>query len=189
MEQFLRSFNLLKNDEIETALEAARYRKISKGELLIQEGQVCKHVWFVQSGFFRSFYTNNTGEEITYCFSFANSFATAYSSFLTQNESAENIAAITDAEVYSIPRETILQLEQSSVNWLRVSKFMAEQEYMKMEQRVFLLLKESAENRYKDLLQNQPGYLQKIPLHHLASYLGITQRHLSRIRKTYATSF
>ncbi|MFY7839650.1 MAG: Crp/Fnr family transcriptional regulator [Lacibacter sp.] len=183
MEQYLRSFNLFSNDEIEKALQAASYRKIGKCGFLIREEQVCKHVWFVQSGLFRSFYTNTTGEVITYCFAFANTFITAYSSFLTQEKSVENIHALSDAEVYAIPRETILQLEQSSTNWLRFSKLIAEQEYMKMEQRVFLLQKENAENRYKDLLEKHPDYLQQIPLQHLASYLGITQRHLSRIRR------
>jgi hypothetical protein len=60
---------------------------------------------------------------------------------------------------------------------------MAEQEYIKMEKRIFILQKESAEKRYEDLLNNQPLYLQLIPLSYLSSYLGITQRHLSRVRK------
>ena len=77
----------------------------------------------------------------------------------------------------------ILKLEQSSTNWLKFFKLIAEQEYIKMEKRVFLLQKESAEKKYKDLLLNQPEYLQSIPLNFLSSYLGITQRHLSRIRK------
>jgi CRP-like cAMP-binding protein len=53
-----------------------------------------------------------------------------------------------------------------------------------MEKRIFLLQKESAEKRYEDLLTNQPTYLPLIPLNYLSSYLGITQRHLSRIRKS-----
>ena len=61
---------------------------------------------------------------------------------------------------------------------------MAEQEYINLEKRIFVLQRESAENRYKSLLQTHPHYLNSIPLSYIASYLGITQRHLSRIRKT-----
>ena len=88
---------------------------------------------------------------------------------------------MTNADIVSIPRQEVLRLERASNNWLRLTKTLAEQEYLKKEQRVFLL-KESAEQRYKDLLHHHPEYLRQIPLQHLASYLGITQRHLSRIR-------
>ncbi len=82
----------------------------------------------------------------------------------------------------TISRDEILKLEDSSSNWLKFFKFIAEQEYIKMEKRIFMLQKESAEKRYRNLLTNDPKYLQLIPLSYLSSYLGITQRHLSRIR-------
>jgi len=184
MEQYLKSFNVLSDQEIADVLKVGSHKKIKKNDFLIKEGQVCKEVAFVKSGFFRTFYYNPDGEEITYCFTFANTFTTAYSSFITQEKTVENIHAMLDAEIFTIPRVEILKLEQSSVNWLRFTKMIAEQEYLKMEQRVFLLLKENAEHKYNNLLTTHPDYLQHIPLNHLASYLGITQRHLSRIRKS-----
>jgi CRP-like cAMP-binding protein len=183
MKDYLKSFNILTEEEIELALQVGRTRIIRKNDFFIREGQVCKEVAFVKSGFFRSFYHNGDVEEITYCFNFSDSFITAYSSFISQEKSVENICAMADSEILCIARDELLRLEQSSVNWLRLGKLMAEQEYMKMERRVFLLLKENAENKYKDLLHHHPEYLQQIPLNYLASYLGITQRHLSRIRK------
>ncbi|MNL38520.1 hypothetical protein D3C87_1607400 [compost metagenome] len=59
----------------------------------------------------------------------------------------------------------------------------AEQQYLELENRLFLFQKEKAKERYIDLLKNQPLYVQQIPLQYLASYLGITPRHLSRLRK------
>ena len=136
------------------------------------------------SGLFRSFYYSSSEEEVTYCFTFSNSFVSAYSSFLSQTKTAENIQALTDIELLTISRDDIFKLERSSTNWLRFFKFIAEQEYIKMEKRIFILQKESAEKRYQDLIRNQPEYLQVIPLNYLSSYLGITQRYLSRIRKS-----
>jgi CRP-like cAMP-binding protein len=184
MKNYLHSFDLLSDEEIDLVLRVGIEKKLGKNDFLIREGQVCKEVAFVQSGFFRSFYYNASGEETTYCFSFSGAFITAYSSLLTQEKTIENIYAMTDAVVFSIPRKEIIKLEQQSSNWLRLIKQLAEQEYLKMEQRVFLL-KESAEFRYNDLLLHHPEYLQQIPLHQLASFLGITQRHLSRIRSLY----
>ncbi len=63
-------------------------------------------------------------------------------------------------------------------------KILTEYEYIELERRIFMLQKETAENKYLDLIKNQPLLVKEIPLNYLASYLGITQRHLSRIRKT-----
>ncbi len=92
----------------------------------------------------------------------------------------ENIRALTDIELFTISRDEILKLEESSTNWPRFFKFIAEQEYIKMKKIIFTLLPESAEKRFVDLLTNS----QLIPLNYLGSYLGITPRHLSRIRKS-----
>jgi CRP-like cAMP-binding protein len=183
MRNYLKSFNILSNDEIDLFETKVTYKKLEKGDFFIQEGKTCNEIAFVISGLFRSFYYSSSEEEVTYCFTFSNSFVSAYSSFLSQTKTVENIQALTDIEVLTISRDEILKLENSSINWLKFFKFIAEQEYIKMEKRIFILQKESAEKRYQDLLTNDPEYLQLIPLNYLSSYLGITQRHLSRIRK------
>jgi CRP-like cAMP-binding protein len=183
MRNYLKSFNILSDDEIDLFESKLIHKMLKKDDYFIKEGRTSKEVAFVVSGLFRSFYYSSSEEEVTYCFAFSNSFVSAYSSFLTQTKTIENIQALTSIELLTISRNEILKLENSSKNWLRFSKLIAEQEYIKMEKRIFILQKESAEKRYEDLLTNQPRYLQLIPLSYLSSYLGITQRHLSRIRK------
>jgi len=183
MRNYLEAFNILTKAEIDLFEKKVTHKKIKKGEFFIKEGKISKEVGFVVSGLFRSFYYSSSQEEVTYCFTFSNSFVSAYSSFLSQEKTAENIQALTDIELLTISKEESLNLEQSSTNWLKLFNLIAEQEYIKMEKRIFLLQKETAEQRYRDLLNNQPEFLQLIPLNFLSSYLGITQRHLSRIRK------
>ena len=183
MRNYLQSFNILSNDEIDLFESKVTRKTLKKGDYFIKEGRISKEVAFVVSGLFRSFYYSSSEEEVTYCFTFSNSFVSAYSSFLSQTKTVENIQALTDIDLLTISREEILMLEQSSTNWLRFFKLIAEQEYIKMEKRIFLLQKETAEKKYRDLLENQPELLQLIPLNFLSSYLGITQRHLSRIRR------
>jgi CRP-like cAMP-binding protein len=149
---YLKSFNILSNDEIDLFESKVTYKKFEKGHFFIKEGKTCKEVAFVISGLFRSFY-----------------YVSAYSSFLSQTKTVENIQALTDIELLTISRDEILKLESSSTNWLKFFKFIAEQEYIKMEKRIFILQKESAEKRYQDLLTNDPQYLQLIPLNYLSS--------------------
>ncbi len=184
MRNYLERFNILTDEEIESLEKKVTYKKIKKGDFFIKEGQVSAEVSFVISGLLRSFYYSSLDEEVTYCFTFSNTFVSAYSSYLSQEKTAENIQALSDVELLTISRHEVLKLEESSRNWLKLFKIITEQEYIKMEKRIFLLQKESAEKRYQDLLLNWPELLQLVPLNYISSYLGITQRHLSRIRKS-----
>lgn len=108
---------------------------------------------------------------------------TAYSSYINNTKTPENIQAIADAKVLLFSKKDLESLYQSNPKWLLFGKIIAEQQYIEMEKRIFTLQKEKAEVRYLRLLKENPEYLQKIPLQHIASYLGVTQRHLSRIRR------
>lgn len=183
LKSFLLSFTILEEGDINELLASASFRKLSKADYFIREGEICREVAFVISGIFRSYYSSATNDEITYCILFPHILITAYSSYMTGNPSAESIQAISAAELIVIPREKIASLSAENPRWVRFEKMIAEQQYIELERRIFQFQKEKAAERYKDLLSNYPDYIRHIPLQYLASYLGITQRHLSRIRK------
>lgn len=180
---FFRSFELFSEHEIEEFVKLFEIRKVSKNEYFIHEGEKCREVAFIRSGIFRSFYLSDDGKDMTYCFRFPNTMMAAYSSFISGCLSKENMQAITDAELLILKKEKMDSLIQDDLNWTKFLKIIAEQEYLELENRFFQLQRDSASQRYEALLKNYPDYIQKIPLQYLASYLGITQRHLSRIRK------
>jgi CRP-like cAMP-binding protein len=180
---FLKSFNILTDIEIDDFVQLLTYKIFKKAEFFIKEGETCKQVAFVLTGSLRSYYTSDKDEEITYCITFPNSLMTAYSSFLTAQPTVENIQAITKTELLIIPKEKFEKLVQQNPNWVYFLKTIAEQQYIELEKRIFQLQKSDATKRYTDLMKNHPEYVQQIPLQYLASYLGISQRHLSRIRK------
>jgi len=182
---FLKSFNILTDVEIEDFIQLANYKLFKKSAYFIKEGESCKQVAFVVSGILRSFYISDKGEEITYCITFPNSLMTAYSSFLTAKPTIENIQAVTVTELLIVQKDRLENLVQQNPNWIYFLKTIAEQQYIELEKRIFQLQKTDAAKRYVDLMKNQPEYIQKIPLQYLASYLGITQRHLSRIRREF----
>lgn len=183
IKELLNSFNLLSDSEIDDFINSSTNKHLDKSDFYIKEGEMCKSVTFVLSGILRSFYTSDKGDDITYCITFPNNFMTAYSSFLTSQPTQENIQAITATELLIIPKEKIEKLAHNNHNWVLFQKAIAEQQYIELEKRIFLLQGSNATKRYSDLMKNQPKYIQNIPLQYLASYLGVSQRHLSRIRK------
>ncbi|AZQ63817.1 Crp/Fnr family transcriptional regulator [Flammeovirga pectinis] len=183
LEKVLKSFNMLSDDEIAKSLTYFEVKTIQKNDLLIEAGKVCDWIAFVNSGILRNYYTSSKEDEVTYCITFPNTFISAYSSFITNKKTFENIHAIVDSELLVIRKDDYQSLLNSSENWLNFSKYFSEQSYVLMENRLISLQMETAEKRYLDLMNNHPEYIQNISLKYLASYLGITQRHLSRLRK------
>lgn len=185
VKEFLKYFNLLTEDQIDDFIQTCNFKRLKKSEYFIKEGETCKHVTFVLSGSLRSYYISDKDDEITYCITFPNNFMTAYSSYLTSQPTQENIQAITETELLILSKESADELAKEHPNWVHFLKIMAEHQYIELEKKIFQLQKSDATKRYSDLMKNQPEYIQKIPLQYLASYLGISQRHLSRIRKEF----
>lgn len=183
LQDYFKSFNVFSDIEISDLMQGFVSKKMRKSEYFVKEGGSCKEIAYIKTGIFRSYYTADDGTENTFCFRFPNNFLAPYSAFITGNPSMETMQAITDADMLVIRKKKIEQLINENQNWTKLLKLNAEHEYLDLEKRFFQLQKDNAKQRYISLLQNQPEYVREIPLQYLASYLGVTQRHLSRIRK------
>jgi len=183
MENYLQAFNLFSAEDIAELRSLGNYAAIKKGDYFFKGGKVCDKVAFVFSGTFRHFYHLDSGEEVTYCFTLADNFVTAYTSFVANKNTDEHIQALTDCSLFVIPKAAMEELINTRKNWMTFSRIIADRQYIKRENRIFLLQKENAKHKYEHLLQTKPEYVQTIPLQYLASYIGVTQRHLSRLRK------
>jgi CRP-like cAMP-binding protein len=84
MRNYLKSFNILSNEDIDLFESRVIRKTLKKDDYFIQKGKTSKEVTFVVSGLFRSFYYSSSEEEVTYCFTFSNTLLSAYSSFLSQ---------------------------------------------------------------------------------------------------------
>jgi CRP-like cAMP-binding protein len=179
---FFRQFNLFSEEEVDQLTRLFERKTINKNELFLKEGEKCKEIAFIESGIFRTYYISEDGKDVTYCFRFPNDLLASYSSFISNEPSVENIQAISDASVLIIRKKDLEEFGNDNLNWIKFLKIIAEQEYIGLENRFFELQRDNASKRYATLTEKHPNYIQEIPLFHLASYLGITQRHLSRIR-------
>lgn len=183
MKSAFQSIQLLSQDELDQLERLITFRSLKKGELLVTENQVCNEIYFIKKGILRSFFFNHQGDEITNCFAFENEFMASFSSFITQKAAEENIQALVDTELQVLSRDRLEKLYQSSSHWQEIGRKLTEMEYVTLQKRMISFQKLSGTQRYEELYQNHKKYLQLIPLRYLASYLGVTPRHLSRIRK------
>lgn len=180
---FFKSFDLFTEEEVASIVGLFSKHHWVKHSFLIREGERSQAIAFVESGVFRSFYTSDSGNEITYCFRFPDHLIGAYSAFITGDKSIESIQCVADAVVWSIDKIDLDALARNLPQWNTFLKIIAEQQYLELEQRVIEFQRETAQQRYRNLVVNHPNFIQYLPLQYLASYLGISQRHLSRIRK------
>lgn len=185
MKYFFKSFNFLNEEELDLIDSLATKRILKKGEYLIQEGNVSKEIALIKSGILRLFYINSEGEDFTGCLAFDNEILSAYSSFITQEPSEENIQAVCDTEVSILTKDNLEFLYNRSASWQQVGRLIAEMHYVELTKKIISFQKDSAKERYNQLVTKQPHYIQAIPQHQLASFLGITPRHLSRLRKEF----
>ena len=170
-------------DELSLLDSLITFRTVKKGELLLTENQVCNEIVFIEKGILRSFFVNHKGDEITNCFAFENEFMASFASFITKEKAEENIQALTDTKLQILDRKALEKLYQSSSNWQETGRKLTELEFVNLHRRMVSFQKLSGAQRYEELCKNHQKYIQLIPLQYLASYLGITPRHLSRIRK------
>lgn len=159
-----------------------RYKSIKKGEFFIEEGKIYKEIAFVINGLFRAYYVID-GEEINCSFFFEGQWPKAYHSFLTQTPGKMWIQALEDSEIFLLSYELLQSLFNTSRNWERFGRIAAETLYVSAQLRSEMLLLDKPADRYLKLQQQQPEILERIPLYHIASYIGIKQPSLSRIRK------
>jgi CRP-like cAMP-binding protein len=156
---------------------------LKKDDVYIVQGKVCRQVAFILKGTLRTYYINDKGEETTSCFCNENNFTTAFKSFVMQQPSDVSIQAIEDAALLVIDYGGLQALYQNIPIWQSISRAALEREYIVVEQYAALLNNESAKEKYTRLMEEYPTILHKASVEDIASYLGVTRRTLSRIRK------
>lgn len=152
-----------------------------KGNFLLKEGKICRNLHIVKTGFIRAFY-NDDGKEMTTGFAFENDFCMSISSFIAQNPSFENFETMEDVATFSIDYDNLQMLYKTFPEFNQIGRLLTERYYIELENRSRSLQFFTAKKRYQQLLEEQPQLLQRVSLGHIASFLGISQETLSRIR-------
>lgn len=177
----INSYHSLSNEAQKAAEACFEQQFFSKNDFLLKEGKVCRHLYFLEKGALRGFYTVD-GKEISYWFSFENDFVTSFHSFITGNPAIENIQFLEGSIIWAISKNNLTMLINEYHDIERLVRIAYEKYYIRLEERFIGAQFKSAAERYENLLLQSPHIIERVPLGYIASYLGISQETLSRIR-------
>ncbi|MBW3519955.1 Crp/Fnr family transcriptional regulator [Flavobacterium sp. NKUCC04_CG] len=160
--------------------------QVKKGSVLLEQEQVCHRSFFVCKGLLRSYTVDEMGKEHIIQFASENWWIADRSSFYFDEPSQLFIDAIEDTEVVYIEKAFLSKLEELSKNYSRFNTLALQKNIRQMQKRINYLLSATAEEKYLDFIESHRLLTLRLPLHMIASYLGITPESLSRVRKQLA---
>ena len=161
-------------------------KKVEKGAILLHQGDICHHSFFVSKGLLRSYTIDETGKEHIIQFAPENWIISDRSSSYFNEPSELFIDAIEDTEIVFIDKNFIDAAAEISVSFRQQDNIALHNHIRQLQKRVNLLLGATAEQRYLDFITIYPSLTLRIPQWMIASYLGITPETLSRVRKELA---
>jgi CRP-like cAMP-binding protein len=161
--------------------ELCSVKNFRKNEEIQAIGATCKTIYFMASGVGRIYYLKD-GVEVTEYFAFPNELIIRAESLFTQSPSKKAIQVLEDSLVVSIPAEPLFRLFEQHHDLERLFRKLIQQAYVETLKRLENIQFLTAQERYEKLIEEKPELIHKISLKHVASFLGITQVSLSRIR-------
>lgn len=161
-------------------------KKVPKGELLLQHGEVCRNTFFVEKGLLRMFSIDKNGKEHIIQFAPENWLIGDRSSLYFNKKSNYYIEAVEESEVSVLPRDFFNKLLEEFPNSIEKNDLVLQKHVKSLQDRINSLLGETAEERYLKFIKMYPDLLLRVPQWMVASYLGITPESLSRVRKELA---
>lgn len=183
LNKHIQSVVSLTAEELQAFTDAFERKILEKNELFLEEGAVCDFIGFVVQGAMIYFKTLDNGTEVTIDFAFEGDWVTNNLSRLNDWPSQIGVKAIEPSEVYVLKQSVLADLYLKIPQIERLGRILMEQAYLKIVSQSIDLQVLSASERYARLLNRYPEIFQKVPLYHIANYLGIAPKSLSRIRK------
>lgn len=177
----VKKYNFTDDDWI-TTMNHSTLETVLPNSYFLGQGDLSDKIGFVKSGLLRSFFLDADMNEITTHFYKQGSFVFSVDSFSNQLPSNENIIAVDDSELIVISFQKLNELYQLVPKWPLISIDIAESKYIDLVTRVIQFQTHSATERYHLFCQKYPEAIKKVALRHIASYLGIDNATLSRIR-------
>ncbi len=185
-ELFFKSFNekvSLTPEEQDRITTYLKPRKIRKKQYLLQEGDVCKSIAFVEKGALRAYSIDDSGAEHIIQFALEGWTISDLYSFLTEEAATYNIDALEDSEVVLISRVAHYEMLEKIPKYQSYILHLITGAYLAMTRRLTSVISNSSEERYETISELYPNILQRVPQHMIASYMGLKPETLSRVRR------
>jgi len=183
LSDYILQFGDLNKQHIDLIVSKAKGLELRKDDYFSEAGKIPKRVGFILEGVFRFCYYNNKGEDITNYFIDATSFLSDYQKFEDQLIASEYVQAVTDCKMLVFSKKDWDEISNTIAGWDKIVIKMYRKCMTEAIDRRSPLVSEDATSRYLSFFEKFPTLANRIPLSYVASYLGITQQSLSRIRK------
>ncbi|MGN6602429.1 MAG: Crp/Fnr family transcriptional regulator [Ginsengibacter sp.] len=179
----LRNTALLTDDEIVGALSYFKRRCVKRKDYILRAGEVCRERAYINKGCFRRYMIDDHGKEVIINFGFEEWWVGDLESFQNHRPGIYYVQAMEDSEVFCINEENLHLLYKAIPKFYEFDYRKIENSHYAMLKRLAMMQSSSPEEKYLSLLEKYPQILQRIPLHYIASYLGMEPESLSRLRK------
>ena len=173
----------IKKEVVEKITEKFSDFNMEKNTVLLQKDEISTKTYFLEAGYMRSYIINEDHEEITTNIFIAPCFVNDFLSFFQKQPIKETYQTITDCSFWETDLQNVQNNFHNIPDFREFSRLLFVMNYAKLHDRLIEMASEKAETRYMNLLKNKAPLLQNVPLKVIASYLGITDSSLSRIRK------
>jgi CRP-like cAMP-binding protein len=183
LKKFISRYVSLSLEEAELINDFFEEIFLTKNQILLKEGDICRYIYFLREGKIRHFHIKENGEEKTCDFTFENSFLTDFQSFIQEKPSILHFIAISPCRLLRIRRDNLFRLYQICNKYDTFGRMMAEEIAQKATETAMSLATDKPEERYRKLLLKHPDLFQKVSQKYIANMLGISPESLSRIRK------
>ena len=185
LENYIKSYipSNISANELSEITDHFSFLKLKKNEFLVKEGSICKHFCFIETGILQHAIMVEGVEKTTYL-GLKNSATTALNSFKNKLPSRKNIKALSDCNLWVLSINDFKKLLEKNDTFKLFYYNLIENQILLIDDYRIDLLTLSPEERYLKLLENEPTLIKQVPLQYLSSFLGISLRHMSRIRKT-----
>lgn len=182
-ERFLLDVAPLPDEDVRYLMDALVTQDLPKNSILLRSGKVCDHLWFLESGLVRHYYTDQQGRDTNVWFSREGEMVTEVPSFCHRLPSQETLQLLEDGVLHALTYDQVYGLLAKSHAFALWYIRLIEVGYVsQIEERTADLQFLNAPQRYAKLIERFPDILQRTSLGHIASFLNITQETLSRIR-------
>ncbi|WP_310397151.1 Crp/Fnr family transcriptional regulator [Hymenobacter sp.] len=183
LQQYLTSLALLSEADVHYSLAAFSPISIKKGNFLVRQGEVCDQAAFIVIGGVKSFSSDKTGNENIICFRFENEFTTSFESYFFRRPSPKSIQAIEACVLLRITPARLRNLLERIPAWDIILQELVRQELIAREKYLLAYHNKPAREKYLLSLQQAPDLVRRVRAADLASYLGITERTLTRAKQ------
>ncbi|MDR2773206.1 MAG: Crp/Fnr family transcriptional regulator [Tannerella sp.] len=189
--KFLRNYftdRQLKKEELDVVLPYFKQVTFEKNDFLAQAGKVTNYYWFLESGFIRSYTFDPEGNDITTHLYSTGDIVIDWSSFFLRRPTREYMQATEKCVCWELDFNTFQMLFHSIESFREQGRATLVGSYFALKERSISMITDPAKERYLRLLKEKPDIFQHASLKHIATYLGITDTSLSRIRKEIVTT-